>query len=139
MNNLGVNNQRRTEPSCFLHDARITFGPVVSVHREQSHPPIAHMDLQPIAVMLMRPPRTGRRFLCDFCFAVNSWMRRSLRLSAADARISVASARRRQLTVKTGLPQPADYFDGYAPPLKVACLRVGLVVLQLHGIPRLRS
>ena len=67
MNNLGVNNQRLSETSCFLHDTRIALGPVISVHRVELYPAIADMDLQPIAVMLqlVRPPRTGWRFLRD--------------------------------------------------------------------------
>jgi len=41
MDNLSVNNQRRTEPSRLLHDTRIAFGLVISVHSEQTHAPIA--------------------------------------------------------------------------------------------------
>ena len=56
VNNLGVDNQRRTEPSRFIHDARIAFGPVIAVHRVESHPTIPHMDLEPIAIMLQLNP-----------------------------------------------------------------------------------
>src|SRR5690349_6320920 len=61
MNNLGVNNQRLTQERRFLHNARIAFGPVVSVHRIQTHATIADVYLQPVAVMLqlVQPTRTG--------------------------------------------------------------------------------
>jgi len=67
VNNLSVNNQWCTESRRFLHDTRITLRPIISVHRVELYPAIADMDLQPIAVMLqlVRPPRTGWRFLRD--------------------------------------------------------------------------
>src|SRR5262249_23625988 len=73
MDNLGVNNQRRTKPSRFLHDTRIAFGPIISVHRVETHPTIADVNLQPIAVMLqlVRPARPRRRLLGDDWLA---WM-----------------------------------------------------------------
>jgi hypothetical protein len=52
VNNLGINNQRLTGPSCFLYNTRIAFGPVSSVHRVKANAILADMDLQPIAVVL---------------------------------------------------------------------------------------
>ena len=66
-NNLGIHDRVDFDPRGFLHNARIAFRPVGSVHCEQSHPTIADMDLQPIAVMLqlMRPARPGWGLLGD--------------------------------------------------------------------------
>jgi glyoxylase-like metal-dependent hydrolase (beta-lactamase superfamily II) len=52
MNNLSVNNQRLTEPRRFLDNAMIALGPIISVDRVEPYSAIAHMNLQPIAVML---------------------------------------------------------------------------------------
>src|SRR5262249_49613173 len=60
-NDLGIHDRTAFDASRFLHDTGIAFGPIISVHREQSHTTVTDMDLQPIAVMLqlMRPTRTG--------------------------------------------------------------------------------
>ena len=57
VDNLGVNNQRRTKPGRLLHNARIALGPVSPVHRVKANAVLADMDLQPVAVVLqlMRP------------------------------------------------------------------------------------
>src|SRR5262245_2701439 len=67
MDNLGINNQWRTEPNRLLHNTWIAFGPIVSVHRVETHATVTDVDLQPIAVMLqlVRPTRTGGRRLSD--------------------------------------------------------------------------
>ena len=52
VNNLGINNQRLTEPSCFLYNTRIAFDPVSPVHRVKANAILADMDLKPIAVVL---------------------------------------------------------------------------------------
>src|SRR6476661_2013606 len=67
MDNLSINNQRRTKPSRFLHDTRIALRPIISVHRVETHPTVAYMDLQPIAVMLqlVRPAWPGGWLLGD--------------------------------------------------------------------------
>src|SRR5262245_9819654 len=67
VNNLGVDNQRRSEPSGFFHNARIAFGPIISIYRVETHPPVADMNLQSITVMLqlVRPARTGWRLPGD--------------------------------------------------------------------------
>ena len=58
---LSIENRIAIDTRRFFDNTRIAFGPIISVHREQTHPTIAHMDLQPIAVMLqlMRPARSG--------------------------------------------------------------------------------
>src|SRR5262249_32927956 len=67
VNNLGVDNQRRSEPSGFFHNARIAFGPIISIYCVEPHPSVAHMNLEAIAVMLqlVRPARSTRWLLGD--------------------------------------------------------------------------
>ena len=59
---LGIQNGGALDAACFLDNARIAVGPVVAVHREQPHPTIADVDLQPVAVMfqLVHPTRANR-------------------------------------------------------------------------------
>ena len=51
----------------FLYDERIAIAPIIPVHRVQTDPPIAHMDLESVPVMLqlVRPASTARRLLGD--------------------------------------------------------------------------
>jgi hypothetical protein len=44
-NDLGIHDHAAFDASSFLYDERISLRPVVAIHREQSHPAIAHMDL----------------------------------------------------------------------------------------------
>ena len=54
---LGIKDGSTLAARSFLDNARITVRPIAAIHRVESHPPVADMDLQPIAVMLefMRP------------------------------------------------------------------------------------
>ena len=64
---LGVEDGGAFDPRRFLDDARIALGPVGGVHGVEPHPPVADVDLQPIAVVLefVRPAGTARRLLGD--------------------------------------------------------------------------
>ena len=67
IDHLGVKNGSALDARRFLDDAGIAVAPVSTVHRVEPHPPIADMDLQPIAVMLqfMRPAGALRGLLGD--------------------------------------------------------------------------
>jgi hypothetical protein len=45
VNNLGVNDQWRTESPRFLDDTGISLRPIISVHRVETHAAIADVDL----------------------------------------------------------------------------------------------
>src|SRR3974390_376913 len=70
---LGIENGNALDARRFLDDARVAVSPVGPVHRIETHPPIAEMDLQPIAVMLefMRPAGALRGLLGD---SWTTWM-----------------------------------------------------------------
>ena len=56
---LGIENGNALDARRFLDDARVAVSPVGPVHRIETHPPIAEMDLQPIAVMLSSCAQPG--------------------------------------------------------------------------------
>ena len=64
---LGIEDGSALDARRFLDDARIAVGPVGTIHRIEAHPPVADMDLQPIAVMFefMRPAGALRGPLGD--------------------------------------------------------------------------
>ena len=64
---FGVEDGGALDPRDFLDDARVALGPVGGVHGVEAHPPVADVDLQPIAVVLelVRPAGTARRLLGD--------------------------------------------------------------------------
>ena len=72
---LGIKDGSTLDARSFLDNARITVRPIAAIHRVESHPPVADMDLQPIAVMLefMRPAGA-----CGGCLATvgrHGWMK----------------------------------------------------------------
>ena len=63
---LGVDNRGAFNAPRIPDNQRITLRPVSAVDRVQPHPSIAHMDLEPIAVMLqLMRPAGARRGLGD--------------------------------------------------------------------------
>jgi len=48
---LGIENGRLLDARSFLNEM-VAVGPVGTVHRVKPHPPVADMDLQPIAIVL---------------------------------------------------------------------------------------
>ena len=53
------------DPGGIFKNERVTFRPICRIHRIEPHPPIADVDLQPVAVVLqfMHPTGTARRVL----------------------------------------------------------------------------
>ena len=58
--NLGINNQRFTEPGRFLDNARIALGPIGPIHCKKTYSALAYVNLQPVAVVLqlVQPARS---------------------------------------------------------------------------------
>jgi hypothetical protein len=64
---LGINDRRTFNATRVPDDQRVALRPVSAVDCVEAHPPIANMDLEPIAVMLqfVRPTRPGGWLLGD--------------------------------------------------------------------------